>query len=326
MTATVGAVLSVTGRFARFGKQAADGLQMWGATTGVPVEILDDQGDPERVGPALAELARRCDVLLGPYSTALTRAAARFAAGADRVVWNHGGSGDDVQAAAPGRLMSVLTPTGRYAEPFVRFLAAHHPGLPLRTVAGRGSFGRQVVAGARAAARHLGVPLIDADGPDDGGRDTALFAAGTFEEDTAVVSGLVPRPRVVATVAAGVLGFADAVADPDGVLGVAQWAPGSGTVPDLGPGEAEFLAAWAQRIGGVPDYPAIQAVAAAAIALHCHADPAGPWAAATRWRGSTLFGRFGVDAVTGAQRDHAMVLLRWVDGAPRPVTCRRHQV
>jgi len=222
--------------------------------------------------------------------------------------------------------VSVLTPTGMYAEPFVRFLAAHHPGLPLRTVAGRGSFGRQVVAGARAAARRLDVPLLDADGPDDGGPDTALFAAGTFEEDSALVAGLTPRPRVVATVAAGVLGFADAVTDPEGVLGVAQWAPGSGTAPDLGPDEAEFLAAWAERIGGLPDYPAIQSVAAAAIALHCHADPSGPWTAATRWRGSTLFGRFGVDAVTGAQRDHAMVLLRWTDGALRPVTCRRHQV
>ncbi len=298
---SVGAPLSLTGRFARFGRQAAAGLRLWARMTGTAVEVVDDRSEPARVGPALHDLAGRCDLLLGPYSTSLAREAARFAAEADRVVWNHGGSGDDVQAAAPGRLISVLTPTSRYAEPFIGHLAEHHPALALRLVAGEGSFGRQVIAGARASALAHGVPLTR-------GAADALFTAGTFEEDVALVAGLRPRPRVLGAVAAGVLEFAEAVATPDGVLGVAQWQPGAG-----GPAEARFLAAWDREVGGVPDYPAIQAVAAATIAVRCLAETSADrlWEAAAGWRGSTLFGAFGIDPVTGAQRRHRMTLVRW---------------
>ncbi len=52
----IGAVLSVTGRFARFGNQAARGLRVWSAMTdGAEVIITDDGGDPARVAPAMDE-------------------------------------------------------------------------------------------------------------------------------------------------------------------------------------------------------------------------------------------------------------------------------
>ena len=81
---------------------------------------------PQRPADALEAVfpgvAARCDVLLGPYSTVLARAAGRIAADSGLLVWNHGGSGDDVQRAQPGHMISVLTPTSRYGEPFVRVL------------------------------------------------------------------------------------------------------------------------------------------------------------------------------------------------------------
>lgn len=317
MMLRVGAVLSLTGRFARFGRPAAGVLRIWtGAADHVELEVVDDGGRTARVEPALADLAERCDLLLGPYSTVLTREAARFAAGSGRVVWNHGGSGDDVQAAAPGRLVSILTPTSRYAESFVLHLADHHPDLPLRLVEGRGGFGRQVVAGARAAARRCGLSLASSAEPDVA---EALFAAGTFEEDTQVVSQLDPRPRVVGTPAAGVQAFAEVIADPDGVLGVAQWTAGTEREVGIGMSESELLRRYAAEFGARPDYPAVQAVAAATIAVQC-ARTAGDasddalWEAATQLDETTLFGRFAVDPVTGAQVGHDMALVQWQGG------------
>lgn len=323
----LGVVLSLTGRFARFGTQAADALRVWSGLVGdaggdIEVEIADDAGQPGRVGPALQRLAADCDLLLGPYGTSTARAAARFAAETGRLVWNHGGSGDDVQAAAPGRFVSVISPTSRAGEPFARLLAQRHPGLPLRLHAGEGTFGPQVVAGVRAAAERLGVPVQDAVDVADGPH--ALFSAGRFEDDVAVVASLAPRPVALGTPAAGVQGFAEVVDDPDGVYGVAQWVPGGGPTPDpepdLGPSEDEFLAAWAARVGGLPDYPAVQAVATAAIARHCldEAGPDGLWDAAVAWRGTTLYGRFGIDPGTGAQRDHQVALVRWEGGRLTP--------
>jgi hypothetical protein len=66
----------------------------------------------------------------------------------------------------------------------------------------------------------------------------------------------------------------------------------------------------------MPDYPAVQAAAAAVLATHC-ARTAGDvarsalWAAATSLRATTLFGPFGIDPTTGEQQDHRPVLTRW---------------
>jgi hypothetical protein len=274
-------------------------------------------------------VAARCDLLLGPYSTQLMRSAARALADGDRLIWNHGGAGDDVCAALPGRIVSVLTPAGRYAEPFVRRVAGSSARVPLWIVAGTGSFGRQVAAGAESRARAVGLDVVASEAPPTAG-EWDLFSAGTFEEDVAAVRrarGSAAPPRRVCSVAAGVRDFADALGAPDGVFGVAQWFPGSSGAVDLGPDEASFVAALG---GAVPDYPAVQAAAAAVIAAHCarlagDTSRAALWSVAAALDTSTLFGRFRIDAQAGLQVAHETVLVRWTGrelGACRSGPCR----
>jgi hypothetical protein len=328
MTLRIGACLSLTGRYARFGAQAAAALETWRALDGRAELVVEDDGsDPARLASLIGRVADRCDLLLGPYSTQLMRAAAAALADRDVIVWNHGGSGDDVEGARPGRIVSVLTPAGRYAEPFLRRLAARADPAPLRIVHGRGSFGRQVAAGAEALARELGLRVVtDADVRDAGGAAWDLLSSGTFEDDAAAVAlalGLPRPPRTVCSVAAGVRDFAGAVVDTEGVLGIAQWFPGGPDAATLGPTEAEFLAAHAARSSGiVPDYPAVQAVAGAVIATRCAAlagstAPDALWAAAAGLDTSTLFGRFRIDPRTGVQAGHETVLVRWSAGRLR---------
>jgi len=70
----VGACLSLTGRHARFGTQAARGLEAWRKLDGAAALIIeDDESSPHRVERVLPRVAGRCDVLLGPYSTQLMR-------------------------------------------------------------------------------------------------------------------------------------------------------------------------------------------------------------------------------------------------------------
>jgi ABC-type branched-subunit amino acid transport system substrate-binding protein len=76
----VGACLSLTGKYAQFGIQAARALQVWRSLDGTADLVLeDDRSDPSTLEAALRSIARRCDLLLGPYSTQLTRAAGRVA-------------------------------------------------------------------------------------------------------------------------------------------------------------------------------------------------------------------------------------------------------
>jgi branched-chain amino acid transport system substrate-binding protein len=290
------------------------------------VTVADDHSDPATLAQALPGVAGRCDVLLGPYSTGLMRVAGRLAARYGWLLWNHGGSGDDVTAARPRHIVSILSPASDYAKPFAQHLAAARSGVPLWIAHGTGRFGRQVAAGAEASAGRLGLRTVRLDHaagypPDD--RPWDLFCAGSFEEDVALVQRAQAAsrpPRVVCTVAAGVREFGSSGVDPAGVYGVGQWFPGcpGAQEPGAGPAEAVFLAAYAARYGAVPDYPAVQAVAAAALAAHClrQSGPDDLWAAALALDTSTLFGGFRIRPADGRQMAHRTVLVRWDDRQP----------
>jgi hypothetical protein len=323
----VGACLSLSGRFSRFGRQAARALEAWASLDGgAQVLIEDDASDVTRLRAALPRVAAASDLLLGPYSTLLMRAAGDLAAEAGWLIWNHGGSGDDVQTAHPGHVLSVLTPATRYAEPFLDRLAGSAPApAELRIAHGTGRFGRQIAAGAEAHARQLGITRLTT-GPadtlltEDPPGDWTLLAAGTFEDDiqtTAHARKLANPPQVICAVAAGVRDFAKAIANPAGIFGIAQWFPHTSRRPRLGPTEEQFLTAY--RTPAVPpDYPAVQAAAAAAIAAHCARlagtnRPQPLWQAASSLDTSTLFGAFKTDPATGTQISHQTVLLQWTD-------------
>jgi ABC-type branched-subunit amino acid transport system substrate-binding protein len=321
----VGACLSLSGRFSRFGLQAARGLQAWAALDGgAQVRIEDDASDVSRLRAALPEVAAASDLLLGPYSTLLTRATAQMAAESGWLVWNHGGSGGDVEAAHPGHVVSVLTPARRYAEPLLARLAGSAPTpAELRIAHGTGRFGRQVADGAEAYARQLGITRLST-GPadallsEDHAGDWTLLTAGTFEDDVQAVArarSLDCPPRVICAVAAGVRDFGEAVGNPAGAFGIAQWFPHTGQQPQIGPTEEQFLTAYGTRTA-LPDYPAVQAAAAAAIAAHCArlagtTHPQSLRQAAASLDTSTLFGAFKIDPATGAQISHQTVLLQW---------------
>jgi len=323
----IGACLSLSGRFGQFGRQAAAGLETWQQLTGdADLLIEDDRSDPRHLETVLPSVAARCDLLLGPYSSLLMRTAGRFASEAGLLLWNHGGSGDE--AAWPGHVVSVLTPTADYFRPFIARLQQETPHSVLRIAQGKGAFGRQVAEGAEAHARANGMTVqrLDADcvfagAPDN---DWVLLTAGTFEHDIAVVSRalqLTQPPRLICAVAAGVRAFGQAVQRPDGIFGIAQWFPGSALEVETGPAEDEFVAAYSRLQGTPPDYPAVQAAATAALTVHCArtADSTSRqslWAAAAALDTSTMFGPFTIDPVTGAQTGHETILVEWSDGSP----------
>jgi Periplasmic binding protein len=330
MTLRIGACLSLTGRFGKFGQQAAHGLTTW-RSMGAPVELVieDDRSDRGTIEATLPRLAKRCDLLLGPYSTALMRTAGKVAADQGRLVWNHGGSGDDVQSAHPGHVISVLTPASRYAEPFLRLIAGDAAELVIAH--GAGSFGRQAADGAAALARTLGIRVVH-DGLARPG-EWNLFTAGVFEDDAQLVASAMQLPNppgLICAIAAGVREFRNVVDDPEGVYGIAQWFPGRGQVIELGPAEASFTGAYRAHTGCLPDYPAAQAMAAAVIATHCTrlagtARREDLWPAAAHLQTSTLFGAFAINPRSGAQERHQTVLVRWAEGGPAAIGAKPPQ-
>jgi len=67
MTLRIGACLSLTGKFGRFGQQAAHGLAAW-RSMGAPVDLVieDDRSDRGTVEATMPGLASRCDRCSAP--------------------------------------------------------------------------------------------------------------------------------------------------------------------------------------------------------------------------------------------------------------------
>src|SRR6266567_9312374 len=210
----IGACLSLSGWFGTFDQQADRGLDAWRSLDGATdVMVEDDRSDKRELEELLPGVAARCDLLLGPYSTQLMRTAGKRAAQSGWLAWNHGGSGDDVEGAHPGHVVSVLTPTSRYAEPFLQHVVREDDSRELVIVHGAGSFGLQVADGADKIGRQLGIRTsrADADAPFPPAAglpgEWDLFSAGVFEQDADFVSKALrssPPPRQVCAIAAGV--------------------------------------------------------------------------------------------------------------------------
>jgi branched-chain amino acid transport system substrate-binding protein len=344
----LGAPLSLTGRYALMGRLAAAGLwQAVGDARGLggvrvgdetlapELAVVDDEGTREGVRRAMDELAD-ADVLFGPYGSDLMGEAASVAAERGRVLWNHGGSADQVQRM-PG-VISVLSPGGAYAEPVLEVLAEVAPAARLLIAAGSGRFARSVADGARRTAERLSMSVVGtvphSEVPDDPTTQTdVLLAAGTFAEDLELIRRLKRRPTALAAVGAGI-GRLGAELGPraEGVVGPSQWEEGVRFRADVGPGEAEVIRSLraavtaelrAEMTGEHIDYPTAQAYAAGLIALQC-AEKAGSLQddaverVARQFRCTTFFGRFGLGE-DGRQEDHQMLAIQWQDGVKRVV-------
>jgi branched-chain amino acid transport system substrate-binding protein len=323
----VGVCLSLSGRYARFGTLAARALEVWRSLDGhADLVIEDDQSDPQVLRRTLPRVAAAADVLLSPYSTQLVKAAASMADTEGWLLWNHGGSGDDVESSHAGHVVSLLTPASRYAEQFIKRVL-NPKDVEFRIVHGKGSFGRQVAAGAYQAAQRAGIHTrrfeLDDAWPSNTPASWTLFSAGTFEQDVETVRRARDRanpPSTICAVAAGVHEFARAIEQPEGIYGVGQWFPGAvANSPEIGPSETAFLTAYTSHTAARIDYPGVQAVAGAALAAHCvrrtgTTAPGPLWAEAAALDTDTLFGGFKIDPVTGAQVKHRAVVVRWAPG------------
>ena len=336
---TIGAALSLSEGNVRQARMAAAGLvqavedagrrggvRVGGRTLVPRLALLDDGGTGKGLRHSL-DLLSACDLLIGPYGSGLSGEAGLWAAEHDRVMWNHGGSADEVERRP--WLVSLASPTSRYLAAVVEAVAGDVPGARVLVGAGTGSFGRAAAQGAGDAAAAFGLEVVGVVPPEevpDRVDADVLLLAGSFDDDVAVLRRLASRPRVVAAVAGGLREFADAVGArrADGVLAPSQWEEGVRFQPDVGPRAVDVLRGLRSRLApslapgtaaAHVEYPAAQAYAAVLLALHCVAQTGGGndealRAAAAALRCTTFFGRFGL-APDGRQTDHEVLVTQW---------------
>ena len=189
----------------------------------------------------------RVDLLLGPYSSRLTRAAAPIAEAAGMVMLNHGGADDGLYTKGMRMMVGVLSPASDYLVAFARLLvelkfwrkrlAIVNAATPFASDVGAGL--EQACHERRARRRGVRVRLKyrgDFDRDEalarllpalKRNRINVLAAAGSFAQDVALMRVVVASNLnipVLGCVAAGVHGFAEEL----GKMPRASWAPANG--------------------------------------------------------------------------------------------------
>jgi ABC-type branched-subunit amino acid transport system substrate-binding protein len=323
---TAALTLSLTGKYGRQGTEAAEGVRLWADQASIRLTLIDDHSSKARAVEAYAGWIDGVDLLLGPYASGLVRAVGPLVRDAGRILWNHGGSADDL--AQPG-IASLPAPASTYFEGIVDEAINRNLGR-LIVVQGPGPFARTVANGAktRAAEQGIDIQTIDASAVENEVLDeAALLVAGPFEHDVAVVRGLRDRghsPALLGAVAAGIPAFAQELGDAaEGVLAPVQWWPDSQT-PKIGPSGTDFVTHHQHRTGRHPSYPAAQAAAAGYLAHAAHRLDLGV-DDLPRWTTSTLFGDFTLDPDWN-QVGHHITTIHWQRGRmiPRRVEAEQH--
>ncbi len=315
--ATAALTLGLTGPYRRQGADAAQGVRLWAHATGVRLILADDHGAKQAAARAYAAWIDRVDLLLGPYASGMVRAVAPLVRRAGRLLWNHGGSADDL--AQPG-VVCLPAPASSYFHRAVDEALARGADRVV-VVRDAGPFAHAVAAGAvaRAAEHGLDARVVDAQAAGAEEADgTAFLVAGRFDHDVAVVRHLEGRSWVVlGAVAAGIPAFGQELGPAaEGVLGPVQWWPTART-PEVGPSGTEFAHHYQRRTGQQPSYVAAQASAAGYLA-HAALRQGLTATDVARWTTSTLLGNFALD---GAWRQvgHRVTTVRWQDGRMVPV-------
>ncbi|MGH3087886.1 MAG: ABC transporter substrate-binding protein [Rubrobacteraceae bacterium] len=328
-------VTPLSGPLARFGREGEAALSLWAnhaadlppEWTGVNLDVYDANPDP--TSATLAATASRPDVLFGPYGSSPTLAAADATS---RVVWNHGGATSALSRPDFPHVINVLSPASSYPEGALRAVrAADADASTVCILHAETGFARDIASGARRAAAELGfrtrvVSYEPGCAPETIAPETdILLSAAGFEDEVEAARTTLPGGwKAAAFVGAGVEDVLAPVADlREGLLGPAQWTPSTAPEPDEGPDAKWFVKKFREDAGSEPSYPAAQAFAAGILSARCVRDggveDAAQLEAARNLECTTLYGRFRLDAETGLQSGHEVLIVQWQNGVRRVV-------
>jgi len=308
-----------------------------GGKQSVELTVHDDESRREPAAARAEELIvkDRADILIGPYSSVLTLAVAPVAERYRKAMWNHGGSSDAILRGSFHFTVSIPSPASRYFVGILEMVKALDPSSSRVALlhGSSGTFPRAVISGAEVYAKENGLRVIlKAPYPPTlagfaslvarvaASRPDVILGVGRTEDDLRLACQLRTQrvgARVMGLVATPIQLFGQNLGkDANGFFGPSQWEPGVRGQPDVGPTSAEFVARFRDRFRKEPDYPAAQAYAAGLVAQRC-VESAGTLQdepvrkVANELALTTFYGGFELDATTGEQIGHKMLVIQW---------------
>jgi len=344
----VGLSATLSGKYSLQGKESFNGLKLWADNLNgsgglklenqskkTPVELLfyDDISDPKNTEKITKKLITedKADIILGPYSSSLTMAAARISESFNRVLWNYGGSTDEIAESGFKKVVSAITPASRYFHPFLELINEQNIQTDVAVVfASDSGFATEVAKGAMAHCKVLGLgyeKYAYTSGKGDfkeivdrisSKKIKYVLGVGRFEDDVDLARYL--KGFNTCLVAAGIDEFKNQLnLDSEGFFSVTQWEPGVLYSVDFGPDPGDFTGLYETKYGNVPDYTSAQSFNMGVI-LEKFIVETGSLKEdnlmdkITGSRFCTFYGDFEINSVSGIQAGHKTLVTQWQNG------------
>lgn len=347
----IGASLSLTGTYAKLGRNQHEGYQLClkqlnarGGVLGRKMELVvyDDQSAPPTAVRLYEKLLTedKVDAVMGPYSSPVTEAAANVTEKYKAVMVSPLAATTSIFKKGRKYLFMIISPAEGYLEGLVDLAAKR--GLKTVAVVNEDTlFSKAAAAGAAGLAKKKGLQVVFQEAYPKGNTDFSalltkvkavdpdVLAAATYFDDAVALTRqmreLNVNPKMYGITVGGDLPeFYDTLkANAEYLYGATQWEP---TLPY--PGNREFFEEYKKEFTHEPSYHSAAGYAGCLI-----------YAEAVRRAGSldadkvraqlltletmTAFGGYKVDQ-DGFQVAHKMVLFQWQDG--RKVTVWPHEL
>jgi branched-chain amino acid transport system substrate-binding protein len=354
-TLTVGAALSLTGKLAREGILTREGYdycaEVVNGKGGVPVgdrrlrlalEYQDDQSTPDVASRLVDQMhGQGIDLLLGPYGSASTEAAAAAVEKNGQVMVEGAGADDKIFDKGYRNTFAVLSPASQYVTSMVKAvmeLASPKPAT-VAIISADDGFSRTGAEAGRAEAQRQGLQVLALEYVPNGTTDVSaaltkirprrpdlLLGSVHLQEGIAIVKqsqelGLNPTGGFGETVAPPTPDFVKTLGKAaEYVLGSSQWTPETGGRDEWFGTAGDYAAGFRARFGRDPEYHNAEATAACLAMVLAASDvgstePGKVRAALDRLDTDSFFGRLSFDA-TGKNTAKPMSVIQIQDGKP----------
>ncbi len=350
---TIGFTASQTGKYNVSSQRQVNGLNLWmeqindaggiklsdGTVVTFKAVSYDDESNKDRVQELYTRLATQdnADLLISPYSSGLTAAAAVIAEQYGKVMLTTGAASDATYKEGYTHIFQIYTPASRYLTGAVDLLAKTDPNLKkVAFVYENDKFSTSVVEAAKAYAEQKGYDIVLFEGYDSGTTDfgpfinkiqesgaEAILGGGHFQDGSAFARQLFEKnvdiKFITLLVAPPEPDFADLGDAAVGVIGPSQWEPLAAFKPDFGPTGDEFVSAYQTAYNEEPSYHSAGGYAAGlvlekAIRDADSTDPAAIKTALDNMDLTLFYGNIKFDTspeAHGLQIGHSMVYIQW---------------
>lgn len=348
----LGLSISLTGNYSVQGRESFQGIELWVSDINeeggifvreygkkIPLQLIH-RDDESSVGTCRANtetlIRDGIDILLGPYSSSLTLAAAEAAEERGITLWNHGGSTDEIEDRGFDCIVSAISPTRKYSSGIIELVRKTDPAASkIASFCARDSgFSMNVAGGLKEHALKRGFRVREF--KYDSGEDDffsllneakeyepdLIFGMGRAHDDISLAGQIIQtgvKANAIGFIAASIKLFRDTYpGESDGFMSASQWESGMTSEPDTGPSPKEFADRFTAAYGISPDYVAAQGYNIGVIIGECikrtgSLDDRTLRETAKRLDIETFYGRFSTDE-KGNQTGHEMVTVQWQEG------------